>query len=230
MKKIKLTTPENIDIEYTLADLGSRVAAAVIDLAIQGFLLILLAIAIVLIVIYAPDFWDEYLAWIMAISILINAVISYACYIFMELNMNGRTPGKKILKLRTIRNNGQPLTLKHSAIRNLFRVFLDMLGLGVVFIFFTKEHKRIGDFAASTIVVVENDTPYPITLEKLPEDSLLNSLHLSEEDNILLQDYLLRKNTIIINHSVLKDKLNYYLANKYEQVDVSNDLKNLFDK
>ncbi|AZO95436.1 RDD family protein [Halocella sp. SP3-1] len=227
MKKIELTTPENIDVEYTLADLGSRVAAAVIDLAIQGFLLILLAIAIVLIVIYAPDFWDEYLAWIIAISILINAVISYAYYIFMELNMNGRTPGKKILKLRTIRNNGQPLTLKHSAIRNLFRVFLDMLGVGVVSIFFTKEHKRIGDFAASTIVVVEKDIPYPITLENLPEDSLFNSLHLSEEDNKLLQDYFVRKNTII-NSSILKNKLEYYLTNKYENPDVLKNLGDIF--
>lgn len=227
MKKIELTTPENIDVEYTLADLGSRVAAAVIDLAIQGFLLILLAIAIVLIVIYAPDFWDEYLAWIIAISILINAVISYAYYIFMELNMNGRTPGKKILKLRTIRNNGQPLTLKHSAIRNLFRVFLDMLGVGVVSIFFTKEHKRIGDFAASTIVVVEKDIPYPITLENLPEDSLFNSLHLSEEDNKLLQDYFVRKNTII-NSSILKNKLEYYLTNKYVNPDVLKNLGDIF--
>ncbi|QTL98313.1 hypothetical protein GM661_10150 [Iocasia frigidifontis] len=225
MKKIELTTPENIDVEYTLADLGSRVAAAVIDLAIQGFLLILLAIAIVLIVIYAPDFWDEYLAWIIAISILINAVISYAYYIFMELNMNGRTPGKKILKLRTIRNNGQPLTLKHSAIRNLFRVFLDMLGVGVVSIFFTKEHKRIGDFAASTIVVVENDIPYP--LENLTEGSLFNSLHLSEEDNKLLQDYFVRKN-IIINSSILKNKLEYYLTNKYENPDVLKNLGDIF--
>ncbi|MTI61199.1 MAG: RDD family protein [Firmicutes bacterium] len=227
MKKIELTTPENIDVEYTLADLGSRVAAAVIDLAIQGFLLILLAIAIVLIVIYAPDFWDEYLAWIIAISILINAVISYAYYIFMELNMNGRTPGKKILKLRTIRNNGQSLTLKHSAIRNLFRVFLDMLGVGVVSIFFTKEHKRIGDFAAATIVVVEKDIPYPITLENLPGDSLFNSLHLSEEDNKLLQDYFVRKNTII-NSSILKNKLEYYLTNKYENPDVLKNLGDIF--
>ena len=43
MKKIKITTPENIEVEYNLADIGSRTAAMVIDYLIQaiGFSLFL---------------------------------------------------------------------------------------------------------------------------------------------------------------------------------------------
>lgn len=227
MKKIKITTPENIEVEYILADLGSRTAAVIIDMAIQGLIILLLAIAVLLISIYAPDFWDMYFGWIIGISLLVYTIISYGYYIVMELNMNGRTPGKKVLKLRTIRNNGQPLALKHSAIRNLFRVFIDMLGVGAVFIFFTKEHKRLGDYAASTIVVVEGNKTQPITLENLQNTKSHYNSIISEEEYELLREYLVRKNTME-NPSELKDSFEHYFKNKYKESEVPVDLEKLF--
>jgi uncharacterized RDD family membrane protein YckC len=180
MKKINIITPENIEVEYKLADLTSRTGAAAIDMLIQGLLLVILGIGVFLIVYFSPEFWENYYGWIIGIALIIFAIISYGYFIAMELTMNGQTLGKKILKLRTIRKNGEPITLKHSAIRNLFRVFIDVFGLGVVFIFFSKEHKRLGDYAASTIVVLEENKTSPITLESLQNNNDYINYYLSE--------------------------------------------------
>ncbi|MCM0647928.1 RDD family protein [Clostridium swellfunianum] len=230
MKKIKITTPENIEVEYTLADIGSRTAAVIIDSLVQGLFILILGIAIVLIMVYSQDFWQRYYGWIVGISLLTYAIITYGYFIAMELSMNGQTLGKKAMHLRTIRTNGQPITLKHSAIRNLFRVFADMLGIGAILIFFNKQHKRLGDMAASTIVVVEENKSRPITLEDLYKDRDNLSYYLSKEEQELLRDYFNRKSSMT-DYSELREELINYFSKKFQDLGLSNqweEFKNKF--
>ncbi len=215
MRKINIITPENIEVEYKLADLTSRTGAAAIDMLIQGLLLVILGIGVFLIVYFSPEFWESYYGWIIGIVLIIFTIISYGYFIAMELTMNGQTLGKKILKLRTIRKNGEPITLKHSAIRNLFRVFIDVFGLGVVFIFFSKEHKRLGDYAASTIVVLEENKTSPITLESLQNNNDYINYYLSEEEQDILREYLKRKNNLE-NFEELRQELKLHFSKKFE--------------
>lgn len=226
MKKIKITTPENIEVEYTLADIGSRVAAAFIDLVLQMLVILVLITAIALIAGNAPVFWARYYGWIIGISLFLLAVIVYGYFIVAELTMNGMTIGKRLLKIRAIRNNGQPITLKHSAIRNLFRIFIDMLGIGVVMIFFTKQHKRIGDFAASTIVISEEGKTAPITLESLQSAQDRISYYLSQEEYELLREYLQRK-TSMENPAEIKAALKNHLTKKFEAAGVLEQFEEL---
>ena len=219
MKKFKITTPENIEVEYVLADVGSRVAAAIIDTLIQGILILPLAISILLMVYFAKDFWKNYYGWVTGISLLILVIIIYGYFIVMELSMNGQTIGKKVLKLRTIRKNGQSLTLKHSAIRNLFRLFVDMYGIGIVFIFFSKERNRVGDYLASTVVVAEEDKARPITLENLQKVNENFSYYMSKEEYELLRDYYERKNSMK-NYSKLTQELKLHFTNKFEALGI----------
>jgi uncharacterized RDD family membrane protein YckC len=225
MKKIKITTPENIEVEYTLADIGSRTGAVIIDALVQGLFLLVLAIAIILMVVYSQDFWEQYYGWIIGVSLLIYALITYGYFIAMELSTNGQTLGKKVMRLRTIRTNGQPITLKHSAIRNLFRVFIDMLGIGAILIFFTKEHKRLGDFAASTIVIAEENKSRPITLEDLYRNNDNLSYYLSKEEQELLRDYLERKNSME-DPSKLREELINHFRKRFEVLGISNEWEN----
>ena len=44
-----------------------------------------------------------------------------------------------------------------------------MSGLGALFILFTDKNKRVGDFAASTIVVVEEKKTRPVVFENEPK-------------------------------------------------------------
>lgn len=229
MKKIKITTPENIEVEYVLADVASRSAAAFIDFLIQGLMVLIIGIAILLIAYFAPDFFEIYYGWIIGISLFIAAVIILGYFIGMELSMNGMTIGKKLLKIRAIRNNGQPVTFKHSAIRNMFKIFADMMGLGVVFIFFSKEHKRLGDMAASTIVVAEENRSRPISLESLEKTNENFGYYISEEEQDILRDYLERRNTME-DYSQLRESLKEHFTKKFEDLGVLKDWQEFIDK
>lgn len=215
MKKIKIITPENIEVEYTLAGLGSRAGAALIDMIIQGVMILLLAIALIAIGFFSPELWNEYYGWIIGGTLLVYVLISYAYFIAMELSMNGMTPGKKIFEIRTIRSNGQPITLKHSALRNLFRVFLDVFGVGVMLIFFTKQHKRVGDYVASTIVVAEENISRPVMLEGLKVINEQYGHLISQKEYEILGEYAHRRNSIE-NCDYLRSELNKHFRKKFE--------------
>lgn len=215
MKIIKITTPENIEVEYTLASLGSRTGAALIDTVIQFLMLLILGIALLLIGYFSPNFWKEYYGWIIGVTLLVFSLISYGYFIAMELSMNGMTLGKKVFKIRAIRNNGQPITLKHSALRNLFRVFLDVFGVGVVLIFFTKQYKRVGDFVASTIVVAEENKVQPITLEGLEGINERFRYLMSKEEHEIIREYAGRKNSME-NCDYLKEQLKLHFRKKID--------------
>lgn len=229
MKKIKITTPENIEVEYTLADVASRTAAAIIDLLIMGAFLLLLFIADFLIGRYAPDFWANYYGWIVGISLLVYAILNFGFYIFMELSMNGRTPGKKLLKLRAIRINGQPLTLKHSAIRNIFKILIDSFGVGVVTMFFSKEHRRSGDFAASTIVIMDDEVVKPVTLQSLQKVNEHFSYYFTEEELKLLREYEERKGRLE-DSSQLRNEMIAYFTEKFQRLGIMDEWKEFIDE
>lgn len=227
MKKIKITTPENIEVEYTLADAGSRTAAAVIDFLIQGVFILLILIAILIIYYFSPDFWEKYYGWIIGVSLLLYGLITYGYFIVMELAGNGQTIGKKVLKLRTIRNNGQSITLKHSAIRNLFKVFIDIFGIGLMIIFFTKEHKRLGDYAASTIVISEANEIAPVSLEELENNNF--RYYLTVEEQELLREYFMRKYEMD-NYEGIREKLRLYFNEKFKIEGNFSDLREFINK
>lgn len=224
MKKIKITTPENIEVEYILAGLGSRTAAAVIDVIIQSVVTILLITGVLLVMNFAPEFWEAYYGWVIGMSLLLFAIISYGYFVALELSMNGQTLGKRFLKLRAIRKNGQPITLSHSAIRNLFRLFVDSYGVGVVVMFFAKEHKRLGDFAASTIVVVEEDKVRPVTLESLQSIDEKFSYYISKEERELLRDYFERRSSME-NYEELRQELKAHFTRKFEALGILEEWK-----
>lgn len=229
MKKIIVTTPENIDIEYTLADIGSRIAAALIDTIIQLIVSILMFLGLLLVHTYSRQFWNKYIGWIIGISLLILALISYGYFIFMELKMNGMTLGKKVMHLRTIRINGQPITLKHSAIRNLFRVFVDTYGIGVIMIFFSKNRKRLGDLAASTMVIIEKNSTIPISLESLEGNNKNFNYYLTLEEQSLLQNYYERRGTME-DSSELQSELKSHFRNKFESLGISKEWESFINE
>lgn len=213
VKKIKIMTPENIEIEYTLANLGSRTAAAVIDMLII-FAIVLVILVIPLVIIMSTSKWaEQYYGWAAGISIITSMAVYYSYFIISEMAMNGRTIGKRVLNIRTIRNNGQPITLKHSAIRNLFKLLIDMEGVGAVLIYINKEHKRIGDMLASTIVVADNEVclPEAFRLESQSDDGYY---FLTREEKEIISDYFRRRNSISNEIDLQSDILNYFAARK----------------
>lgn len=172
---LNIDTPENVVFGYEVVGIGSRFIAALIDtLAIVG---LQLAITLVTLFITANVFGREGGGgWITAVLGLISFAMLWGYYIFFEMLWNGQSPGKRWVGLRVIRADGTPLTLTESIIRNLVRLvdFLPVFyGVGLVAMFLDKKSRRLGDMAASTLVVFDQQQ---VTLESLkvePQSALM---------------------------------------------------------
>ena len=71
---------------------------------------------------------------------------------------SGTTPGKRSLGLIVVHDNGTPVDISSSLLRNLLRAadfFPLFYGTGLVSMMFHKNFKRLGDMAAGTLVVHE---------------------------------------------------------------------------
>jgi len=82
-------------------------------------------------------------------------VIDWFYGVLFETFMNGQTPGKYILGLRVLSDNGRPIDGMQAALRNLIRVADMFFAVGLIATLFNTKYKRLGDLVAGTIVVVE---------------------------------------------------------------------------
>lgn len=157
-QQIHITTPEHISIRFQLAGLGSRAAAFLIDNLILAVFHILIYLAFLAAVTDFLFFFDRINGYLLAALIIIQFVLIWGYYILFEYFAAGRTPGKKLLGLRVLHDNGQSITFLSAFMRNILRL-IDMLPgfyfVGLLMIFLHPKHKRIGDLAAGTIVVYE---------------------------------------------------------------------------
>jgi len=75
-----------------------------------------------------------------------------------EVLFRGQTPGKRFLKIRIVRADGSPVGVFESAVRNLLRV-VDFLpfayGVGAIVMLIDPKHRRLGDLAAGTVALRE---------------------------------------------------------------------------
>jgi uncharacterized membrane protein SpoIIM required for sporulation/uncharacterized RDD family membrane protein YckC len=167
-QQVDIETPEQVVVSYTIAGVGARAAAALIDYAIIwalifGFwmLLIMLGNAIA----PGPDGTAETSAaqssgaWAVSLVILISFAIQWGYYVLFEALWDGQTPGKRRLGIRVVQDGGYSVSFSASAVRNIARV-VDMqpvffYSVGIVSAAISKSGKRLGDMMAGTIVVRE---------------------------------------------------------------------------
>jgi uncharacterized RDD family membrane protein YckC len=151
--RLTITTPEGVELELQLAGLGSRFVAQLIDLVIKA-----IAIVLVIVVFSQLD--------LTGLAIIIPAVtlILYGYDVLFETFANGRTPGKRPMRLRVLKLGGEPIDFMSSAIRNALRLvegFPTSYIPAIVSVLSTKKNQRLGDLAAGTIVIHEEAVPKP---------------------------------------------------------------------
>jgi len=201
----------------------------VIDFTIQLLFLMMIVFGVAILAVFAPSFCEEQIGWILGISLLAWFVFSYGYYIGCETAMNGQTIGKRIMKLRVIRMNGQPITLKHAAIRNLFKLIIDMQGIGVVMIFFSKHCRRLGDLVASTLVVTEVQPAPPVSLTILTGSLDRISVYLSLEEQAILRSWLERRNGLD-RPEMLRNALVSHLEKRFTQLGLIGEFRDFIEK
>ncbi|MBK1643098.1 RDD family protein [Thiocapsa imhoffii] len=136
-------TPEGIDLALRVAGPVVRALALVIDVLIR---LAILVVALPLLALPGVG---------AGIFLLLLFGLEWLYPVFYEVR-HGATPGKRALGLTVVHEDGTPVGLSASLIRNLLRVvdFLPLLyAVGLVSCLVDRDFRRLGDLAAGTLVI-----------------------------------------------------------------------------
>jgi len=205
--RIKFTTPESVEIEFTLAGIGSRALALMIDYLILAFTLAIMALIWSFIFQQVTDigvgiFGSNFGLWLIAISLLSFFFIYTGYFVIFETLWQGQTPGKSIAKIRVVRDDGRPVGLQQTTLRALLRPLDESLFIGAFLITFSNREKRLGDLAAGTIVIQAETV---VKSSNLAISEAAKSFHIQlremadlspllPDDFAIIREYLLRRN------------------------------------
>ncbi|HEY9678193.1 MAG TPA: RDD family protein [Drouetiella sp.] len=220
-----ISTPENVDLHLELAGIGNRVLAALIDTGITyGVLLIVGAIAWGSITyLNTTDIGDgERSIAIGAISmvcIFIAFIVMFGYFIFFEGTWHGQTPGKRLVSIRVIEANGQPVGWGGVVLRNLIRTLDTGLAfIGLIPMVIDKNEKRFGDYAAGTIVVRERKPELltqELTLSTKYDTDGIDVGRLNPQEYALVVGFLRRREKLnSANRVQVAEELSAYLKDK----------------
>jgi len=167
--QLTIETPEQVAIRFPVAGIGSRFLALLADSLVQGVAYAVLTLLLLLVVSAAPDHLQPVARnsekWFVAGIILLNFILYWGYFTLFEAYWNGQTPGKRICKLRVIRDSGRQITFFESMTRNLLRAvdgFPGFYAIGVVAMLANRRNRRLGDLAAGTLVVHERAPEPPL--------------------------------------------------------------------
>jgi uncharacterized RDD family membrane protein YckC len=147
----QVVTGEAVALELRLAGAGSRGIAALIDLFIATAVQ-LIALIPILLLSWGSD------AAVLTLLIVTVVGITLGYPVAMETLWRGRTLGKAWMGLRVVRDDGGPIRFRHALVRGLVGVVLEKPGLtygllALISMVASSRKKRLGDFAAGTIVL-----------------------------------------------------------------------------
>jgi uncharacterized RDD family membrane protein YckC len=150
---ISVKTSDNVTLGYTVAGLGSRLVAQIVDN------LVAVPITIVALVLYSAIAGDlvssDQGATFAAYGAGFFATFVYFGYFLIaEAVTGGKTPGKSAMGLRVIRVDGSAADFAAIAVRDIVRIIdVAVVFIGIVVMFFQPQTRRLGDLAAGTLVV-----------------------------------------------------------------------------
>lgn len=161
--QVKLMTPESVELEFMLAGIGNRALALLIDygIIVLGWLLFwgIWGVFSYQLLNYLEQLGGNYRSaplWLLAIAILITFVFTTGYFVGFEVLRQGQTPGKRYAKIRVIRDDGRPVGLTQAVLRSLLQLIDYFFFIGAFMIFLGKREKRVGDWAAGTLVIQDN--------------------------------------------------------------------------
>jgi len=197
-RNVDVRTGEAVTIRYELAGLGSRFLAVVVDAIAQ--LAVVFAAFLVLAMVAsgaadrtAPSKSAE--AWAIALIVMFLFAVFIGWFIVFEIWWSGRTPGKRVLGLRVVRDGGFPIDPGAAVVRNLVRLvelIFGLYALAAISTLVSKQNKRLGDLAAGTIVVRERADPIP-DLDAYLAEPAGRATGLRDDDRLLIERFLARR-------------------------------------
>ena len=151
-------TPEGVRLEMRPAGPVPRFAAFGVDLFIRTIVYMFLGPVLAAIGNFGSGLF-----------LILLFLIEWFYPVLFELSLSGATPGKRIMGIAVVEDNGLPVSVGASITRNLLR-FVDFLpvmyGFGILSMLLTADFKRLGDLAAGTQVIYREKRT---ATRKLPE-------------------------------------------------------------
>jgi uncharacterized RDD family membrane protein YckC len=150
-----VSTPERVAFQYEIAGIGSRFLAPFIDVLVITVIQIVLTIGAAAL----GGIFNSIQVFAL-VELILSFILIAGYFLISEAAWNGQTLGKRYVRLRAVGDHGEPLTIGQAAIRNLVRI-VDFLpafyAIGIVTMFSNSRAKRLGDFAAGTLVVRDRE-------------------------------------------------------------------------
>jgi uncharacterized RDD family membrane protein YckC len=216
MNTIKISTTQNIDIDFEIAGLAERIWARMIDIGI------FIAIFFLYLALGIGGIGGSKLHFVMVVIIIIAMVYPFV----MEVFFNGQSIGKKALKIKVISLDGERPTLGQYAIRWIARLIdFTVTGgaVGLVLVAITDKNQRLGDLLANTSVVKTQprttfeDLYFTQPTEETYEPVFSEAQNLSTEDvylmNEVLKTYRKTFNIELVNKLEIKMRIKYQITN-----------------
>ena len=157
-------TGEGVALELPVANLASRVVSGLIDVVLHGLLLWGVLVGVLTLTESASDAVRTTAIVLSIVGVLVGVPTT------LESVTRGRTLGKAIMGLRVVRDDGGPVTFRHTLARALvgwIEIYLLTGMVAAISALGTSRTKRLGDLAAGTYVVSERSRlrlPAPPTM------------------------------------------------------------------
>ncbi|MBE7169958.1 MAG: RDD family protein [Williamsia sp.] len=148
MSSIKITTTQNIDIEYELAGIGERIVATILDSLIKA------AYVFIAMMIFTRMHMSETGEWIYGIVLVVLPWSFYS--LISEVFMNGQSLGKRTMNTRVVSVDGGQATVGQYIIRWLFLpidFYFSFYACAFLTVVLSSRSQRLGDMIAGTIVI-----------------------------------------------------------------------------
>lgn len=226
-------TPENVSLEFELAGPGSRGVAVAIDTVIQSAVAGI--ITLILYWVAGEDRTNLLLiqenTFYIVLGLLFMFALQFGYFFLFEAFMKGATPGKKLVGLKVMMADGEPLSITAALIRNFIRIG-DMLpgiyAVGILSVVLNRRYMRVGDLAANTVVVKVRSAKNGLATQPAVSAEQRNFI-LSQKEEALLAEY--RERTRNPRCPVVSDSLEAQLYHHfYNKVGLVPGLYNNFTK
>lgn len=149
---IEIVTPENVSFRYHVAGPFRRLPAYLLDCFFQ--VVLWAAVSVMLSLAFSmvglPSLGIGF-------SLVFLFVVSWFYGGLFEAYWNGQTPGKRMMRIRVISTDGQPINGLQAVLRNFLRAIdsLPFYQIGLFSSMANDRFQRLGDLASGTMVIVE---------------------------------------------------------------------------
>jgi len=149
MQTVRVTTSQNIDIDYEIGGLGERIVASLID---YGIFFLIYILAVIGGIMFASV--GKSVGFIVVVVIYCSLFVFYD--LLCETFMNGQSIGKRVMKIKVISLDGRRPSFGQYLLRWMFRIVdftLTFGGCALISAAVSKKCQRVGDIVAGTTLI-----------------------------------------------------------------------------